>query len=109
MILSKQFQRLLSKQGLKFKLNTKVLSAEKKDGKVYLRAEAAKGGKEETVSVDFLTRYFTDPCTLSQAAGINLDNRSPITVSVMLPSVPCWHTKPTRKVSISCYAIYFRS
>ncbi|KAM6489193.1 hypothetical protein JOM56_015363, partial [Amanita muscaria] len=49
---AKQFQRLLSKQGLKFKLNTKVLSAEKKDGKVYLKAEAAKGGKEETVSVN---------------------------------------------------------
>src|SRR6266702_4118161 len=48
---SKQFQRTLSKQGLKFKLNTKVISAEKKDGKVYLEAEPAKGGRPETVSV----------------------------------------------------------
>jgi dihydrolipoamide dehydrogenase len=46
---SKQFQRLLTKQGLKFRLNTKVLSAEKKDGKVYLQAEPAKGGNAETV------------------------------------------------------------
>lgn len=46
---SKQFQRLLTKQGIKFKLNTKVLSADKQDGKVILKAEAAKGGKEETV------------------------------------------------------------
>ena len=46
---SKQFQRLLTKQGLKFKLNTKVLSADKKDGKVYLQAEPAKGGNAETV------------------------------------------------------------
>ena len=46
---SKQFQRLLTKQGLKFKLNTKVLSADKKDGKVYLQAEPAKGGEAETV------------------------------------------------------------
>ena len=46
---SKQFQRLLAKQGLKFKLNTKVLSADKKDGKVYLQAEPAKGGNAETV------------------------------------------------------------
>lgn len=46
---SKQFQRLLTKQGLKFKLNTKVLSADKKDGKVYLQAEPAQGGKAETV------------------------------------------------------------
>lgn len=42
---------MLTKQGLKFKLNTKVVSAEKRDGKVYLKAEPAKGGKEETVSV----------------------------------------------------------
>lgn len=46
---SKSFQRILSKQGLKFKLHTKVLSAEKKDGKVYLAAESAKDGKAETV------------------------------------------------------------
>ena len=47
--IAKQFQRTLAKQGLKFKLNTKVLSAEKKDGKVFLEAEPAKGGKPETV------------------------------------------------------------
>jgi hypothetical protein len=46
---SKQFQRLLTKQGLKFKLQTKVLSADKRDNKVFLKAESAKGGKEETV------------------------------------------------------------
>lgn len=49
-IYSKLFQKSLAKQGLKFKLNTKVVSAEKQDGKVYLKTEAAKGGKEETVS-----------------------------------------------------------
>lgn len=46
---SKQFQRTLTKQGMKFKLQTKVLSAEKKDGKVYLTAESAKDGKQESV------------------------------------------------------------
>jgi dihydrolipoamide dehydrogenase len=35
-ILRKQFQKSLTKQGLKFKLSTKVLSAEKKDGKVVI-------------------------------------------------------------------------
>jgi dihydrolipoamide dehydrogenase len=49
LLCSKQFQKLLTRQGLKFKLNTKVLSAEKKDGKVYLTAESAKGGKQEIV------------------------------------------------------------
>ena len=47
---SKSFQRTLGKQGLKFKLNTKVISAEKVDGKVVLQAEPAKGGAAETVS-----------------------------------------------------------
>lgn len=55
---SKQFQRLLTKQGLKFKLNTKVLSAEKKDGKVYLQAEPAKGGNAETVR---FFNFFLEP------------------------------------------------
>jgi dihydrolipoamide dehydrogenase len=45
----KQFQKSLTKQGIKFKLNTKVLSAEKKDGKVVVTTEAAKDGKQETV------------------------------------------------------------
>jgi dihydrolipoamide dehydrogenase len=47
--LRKQFQKSLTKQGFKFKLSTKVLSAEKKDGKVVVTTEAAKGGKQETV------------------------------------------------------------
>lgn len=48
---AKQFQRTLTKQGLKFKLNTKVVGAEKQDGKVLIKTEAAKGGKEEVVSI----------------------------------------------------------
>jgi pyruvate/2-oxoglutarate dehydrogenase complex dihydrolipoamide dehydrogenase (E3) component len=48
-MLRKQFQKSLTKQGLKFKLSTKVLSAEKKDGKVIVTTEAAKDGKQETV------------------------------------------------------------
>jgi len=50
--IAKQFQKILAKQGIKFMLNTKVLSAEKKDGKVYVQTEAAKGGKEETLDAD---------------------------------------------------------
>ena len=40
---------ILTKQGLKFKLRTKVLSAEKNDGKVVVATEAVKDGKQETV------------------------------------------------------------
>lgn len=52
---SKQFQKILTKQGLKFKLHTKVTSAEKVDGKVLIKTESAKDGKEDTV------RYYTNP------------------------------------------------
>ena len=45
----KQFQKSLTKQGIKFKLSTKVLSAEKKDGKVFVTTEAAKDGKQDSV------------------------------------------------------------
>jgi hypothetical protein len=47
---SKQFQKILAKQGIKFKLGTKVLSADKVDGKVLVKTRSAKGDKEETVS-----------------------------------------------------------
>jgi dihydrolipoamide dehydrogenase len=41
---------MLAKQGLKFKLNTKVTAAEKRDGKVFVKTEAVKDGKQEEVS-----------------------------------------------------------
>jgi predicted component of type VI protein secretion system len=49
-VYSKNFQKILTKQDIKFKVNTKVIGAEKKDGKVMLNVEASKGGKPETVS-----------------------------------------------------------
>ncbi|TFK64527.1 dihydrolipoamide dehydrogenase [Pluteus cervinus] len=81
---SKSFQRLLAKQGLKFKLNTKVTGAEKKDGKVYLQAEAAKGGKEETLEADVVLvavgrRPYVEGLNL-QAAGVELDNKGRIII-----------------------------
>lgn len=48
--LGKAFEKTLKKQGMKFKLSTKVISAKKnKNGKVDVVVEAAKGGKQETV------------------------------------------------------------
>lgn len=49
MEMSKQVQRTLGKQGLKFKLNTKVTAATKSGGKVSVSIESAKGDKQETV------------------------------------------------------------
>lgn len=48
--ISKASQRILAKQGMKFKLNTKVLSGDDSGEKLKLEVEAAKGGKKETVS-----------------------------------------------------------
>jgi len=68
--IAKAFQKSLQKQGLKFKLNTKVVSAEKQDGKVFIKTEAAKGGKEETLEANVvLVAVGRRPYT----AGLNLD------------------------------------
>jgi hypothetical protein len=48
--IAKQTQKILQKQGLKFKLNTKVTAGEVHDAGVKVSVEAAKGGKEESVS-----------------------------------------------------------
>lgn len=57
---SKQFQKILQKQGFKFKLNTKVTGADVSGETVKLHVEAAKGGKEETVSRANICGTFTD-------------------------------------------------
>lgn len=53
--ISKNFQRILTKQGLKFKLSTKVLSASKQGDKVMVSVEGVKNGK---VGYVFFSAYF---------------------------------------------------
>ena len=48
--IAKQAQKILKKQGIDFKLGTKVISGDKTGEKVKLEVDAAKGGKQETVS-----------------------------------------------------------
>jgi dihydrolipoamide dehydrogenase len=48
----KLFQRSLTKQGMKFKLNTKVNSAKREGDQVVLEVEPSKGGDKETMAVD---------------------------------------------------------
>lgn len=48
--ISKTTKKILEKQGMKFKLNTKVVSGDSSGEGVKLEVEAAKGGKPETVS-----------------------------------------------------------
>ncbi|KAF2134664.1 dihydrolipoyl dehydrogenase [Dothidotthia symphoricarpi CBS 119687] len=69
--IAKQTQKLLSKQGLKFKLNTKVMAGEVSDSSIKVSVEAAKGGKEETLDADVvLVAIGRRPYT----AGLGLDN-----------------------------------
>ncbi len=48
---SKGFQKILTKQGLKFKLDTKVTGAENVDGGIRVNVEGAKGGNNEAVCI----------------------------------------------------------
>ncbi|KAF1945794.1 dihydrolipoyl dehydrogenase [Clathrospora elynae] len=71
--IAKQTQKILSKQGLKFKLNTKVTAGEVTDAGVNVSVEAAKGGKEETLDCDVvLVAIGRRPYT----SGLGLDNIS---------------------------------
>lgn len=47
--IAKSFQKILTKQGMKFSLNTKVIDVEKRDGKVFVNVEGAKDGKKSQV------------------------------------------------------------
>ncbi|MCA8909164.1 MAG: dihydrolipoyl dehydrogenase [Rhodospirillaceae bacterium] len=49
---SKQMQRILARQGMAFKLGTKVTAATRGDGGVALTIEPAKGGDAETLDAD---------------------------------------------------------
>jgi len=71
------FQRALTKQGFKFKMGTKVTSAEVTDGGVKLTVEPAKGGDAETLEADIVLvstgrRPFTDNLGLEEI-GVKMD------------------------------------
>ncbi|KAK6488045.1 dihydrolipoyl dehydrogenase [Huso huso] len=86
MEISKNFQRILQKQGLKFKLGTKVTGATRRpDGKIDVLVEAAAGGKSDVLTCDVLLvcigrRPFTQNLGL-ESVGIELDNRGRIPVN----------------------------
>lgn len=68
---SKATQKLLTKQGMKFKLNTKVTAGDAEGQGVSINVEAAKGGKEESLDADVvLVAIGRRPYT----NGLGLDN-----------------------------------
>ena len=78
------FQRVLQKQGFKFKLGTAVKGAEITDDGVKLSVESAKGGKEETLEAEIVLvstgrRPFTAGLGLEKI-GVETDKRGFIKV-----------------------------
>jgi dihydrolipoamide dehydrogenase len=82
--IAKQLQRTLAKQGLAFKLGTKVTSIDSKGKTLKLTLEPAKGGEQETLDCDVvLVAVGRMPNTkrLGLAeAGIKIDNRGRVIV-----------------------------
>ena len=78
------FQRVLTKQGFKFRLGTKVTAATPGADGVSLTVEPVKGGAAETIAADIVLvaigrRPFTEGLGLTEA-GITLDDRKRIIV-----------------------------
>lgn len=81
---SKTMQKVLSKQGMQFKLGTKVTSAKDEGSSVSLTLEAAAGGNTEKISADIVLlaigrRPYTEGLGL-EAVGVKLDERKRVVV-----------------------------
>ncbi|HTP77867.1 MAG TPA: dihydrolipoyl dehydrogenase [Rhizomicrobium sp.] len=75
----KQFQRILTKQGMKFQLSTKVVGVEKKGGALSVTVEPSAGGEKKTIETDIMLvsigrRPFVDNLGLDKT-GVALDTR----------------------------------
>ena len=82
--IGKNFQRGLKKQGMKFKLSTKVTSAKASGSGVRLTLEQAKGGKSEELECDVLLvavgrKPYTEGLGLEEV-GVELDERGRVKV-----------------------------
>jgi dihydrolipoamide dehydrogenase len=78
------YQKILQKQGIAFKLGTKVTAAKKAGGKVTLSLEPAKGGAAEELTGDVVLvsigrRPYVDGLAL-EFAGVKLDDKGRIAV-----------------------------
>jgi dihydrolipoamide dehydrogenase len=91
MEISKNFQRICQKQGLKFKLNTKVVSARREGDTVKVGVEGVKDGKTEELEADVLLVCvgripFTNNLGLEEI-GIEKDERGRIPVNSRFQTV----------------------
>ena len=89
---SKQFQRILKKQGVEFKLGSKVTGAKTSEAGVHLTVEPAKGGETELIDCDAVLvaigrRPFTQGLGL-ETIGVKTDKRGFIETDHFKTSVP---------------------
>ncbi|EME81029.1 uncharacterized protein MYCFIDRAFT_49180 [Pseudocercospora fijiensis CIRAD86] len=82
--ISKNIQKILGKQGLKFMLNTKVTQGDASGSQIRLDVEAAKGGKAQTLESDVVLvaigrRAYTQGLNL-EAIGLETDNRGRLVI-----------------------------
>ena len=81
---SKQFQRMLAKQGIDFKLGAKVTAVEKAGAGAKVTFEPAKGGNAESLEADIVLvatgrKPFTEGLGLEEA-GVVLDKRGRVEI-----------------------------
>lgn len=79
------FHKSLAQQGIKFRLSTKVLGGQVKDGKAVLRVQGKDGGAEETIVSDVCLvaigrRPFTEGLGLDKA-GVKLDSKGRVDIN----------------------------
>ncbi|XP_070501090.1 dihydrolipoyl dehydrogenase, mitochondrial [Chironomus tepperi] len=88
---SKAFQKILTKQGLQFKLGTKVTGATRNGDTVTVSVESVKDGTKEDIECDCLLvcigrRPYTEGLGLENV-GIATDDRGRIPVNAMLQTI----------------------
>ncbi|WP_377297378.1 dihydrolipoyl dehydrogenase [Rhizobium sp. SGZ-381] len=81
---SKQFQRILAKQGIEFNLGAKVTGVEKTEAGAKVTFEPVKGGEAQTIEADVVLvatgrKPFTAGLGLEEA-GVVLDNRGRVEI-----------------------------
>ncbi|HEX4296099.1 MAG TPA: dihydrolipoyl dehydrogenase [Rhizomicrobium sp.] len=79
----KQFQRILSRQGMKFQLSTKVVGVEKSGDALKVSVEPAAGGERQVIETDIMLvsigrRPYTDGLGLDEI-GVKRDARGRVT------------------------------
>lgn len=95
--IAKSAQKILKKQGLVFKTQTKVISGDTSGDKIVLKIDSAKGGKEETIESDVVLvaigrRPFTGGLGLDKV-GVETDERGRVIIDqeyrTKIPHIRC--------------------